>query len=88
MHKALELLKKIKNDKNYCDNCNGLDYCNNFNCNKLCELNLCANESIAELEEAMKPKTCDGCKLENRFGATCCECSRHCKDYYEPKDNA
>ena len=32
MHKALEILKKIKNDKNYCDNCNGLDYCNNFNC--------------------------------------------------------
>lgn len=79
--KALEILKKIKNDKNYCDNCNGLDYCNNFNCNKLCELNLCANEAIAELEEAMKV-----CQAEDMVDPHCAFCSRACKDNYEPKE--
>ena len=55
------------------------------------------NEAIAELEEAMKPKTCDGCKFRNTVKFVqvesetleCCSvCVRNCYDYYEPKDNA
>ena len=55
------------------------------------------DEAIAELEEAMKPKTCDGCRygafganglgfeVECRIGYNC---SRGREDRYEPKDNA
>ena len=48
-------------------------------------------------EEAMKPKTCDGCKFRNTVKFVqvesetleCCSvCVRNCYDYYEPKDNA
>ena len=58
-----------------------------------CEL----DEAIAELEEAMKPKTCEGCRygafgvnglgfeVECRIGYNC---SRGREDRYEPKDNA
>ena len=69
-------------------------------------------EAIAELEainltrrewyqkgfnEAMKPKTCDGCKFRNTVKFVqvesetleCCSvCVRNCYDYYEPKDNS
>ena len=53
--------------------------------------------AIVELEEAMKPKTCDGCRygafgvnglgfeVECRIGYNC---SRGREDRYEPKDNA
>ena len=56
--------------------------------------------AIAELEEAMKPKTCDGCKWEQETKIIktnigdkidiCKLCSRYenLQDYYEPKDNA
>lgn len=60
---------------------------------------ICLDEAIAELEEAMKPKTCDGCKQSwepnnQTFHKYFCEylkipvhgcfyCNR-----YEPKDNA
>ena len=52
------------------------------------------NEAIAELEEAMKPKTCEGCKFRNTVKFVqvesetleCCSvCVRNCYDYYEPK---
>ena len=55
------------------------------------------DEAISELEEAMKPKTCDGCRygafgvnglgfeVECRIGYNC---SRGREDRYEPKDNA
>ena len=56
------------------------------------------DEAIAELEEAMKPKTCDGCKtlpfvlteLAKKNGGKCGTCKRYVKDNYEaePKDNA
>jgi hypothetical protein len=54
------------------------------------------NEAIAELEEAMKPKTCEGCKTCEHYSSgkqwkKCgwdWECKRKYKDRYEPKDNA
>ena len=52
----------------------------------------CLDEAIAELEEAMKPKTCDGCKFLN--GVICKHdrglyCVRQFEeDYFQPKDNA
>ena len=51
---------------------------------------------IKELEEAMKPKTCDGCKFKNTVKFVqvedetfeCCSvCVRKYYDYFEPKDN-
>lgn len=53
------------------------------------------NEAIAELEEAMKPKSCKGCKYEteNKYVSVqdetldcCCVCIRECYDFYEPKE--
>ena len=50
------------------------------------------DEAITELEEAMKPKTCDGCKFLN--GVICKHdrglyCVRQFEeDYFQPKDNA
>ena len=55
------------------------------------------DEAISELEEAMKPKTCEGCKFRNTVKFVQVEsetlecysvCVRNCYDYYEPKDNA
>ena len=53
---------------------------------------------IVELEEAIKPKTCDGCKtlpsvlteLAKKNGGKCGTCKRYVKDNYEaePNDNA
>lgn len=47
-------------------------------------------EAIAELEEAMKPKTCKGCVHEvgDMQDLYCAFCSRSCDDNFEPKDNA
>ena len=51
-----------------------------------------ANIKISEFEEAMKPKTCDGCKFLN--GVICKHdrglyCVRQFEeDYFQPKDNA
>lgn len=56
--------------------------------------NDCIDEAIAELEEAMNPKTCEGCRygafgvnglgfeVECRIGYNC---SRGREDRYEPK---
>ena len=94
--KALKFLKRMKQtDTPY-----------NF---RECEI----NEAIEELEEAMnltrrewyqkgfneamKTKTCDGCKFRNNVKFVqvvdetleCCYvCVRQCYDYFEPKDNA
>ena len=47
-------------------------------------------EAIAELEEAMQPKTCVGCKYvsQGRYRVPCYTCARILHDEYEPKDNA
>ena len=52
--------------------------------------NDCIDEAIAELKEAMKPKSCDGCirEEEDMQDPHCVFCSRACKDNYEAKDNA
>ena len=46
------------------------------------------NEAIAELEEAMKPKTCEWCKYQKTDIDRCDFCKRYYSDQYEPKDNA
>ena len=50
-----------------------------------CEL----DEAIAELEEAMKPKTCEWCKHKPNDGECyyepCGTCARFFYDHYEPK---
>ena len=46
------------------------------------------DEAIAELEEAMRPKTCEGCEHE-MLDADCFPCSyctRSYQDRYEPKE--
>ena len=54
------------------------------------ELDKDINEAISELEEAMKPKTCEGCKWLV-IGKYCSlpigTCIRKSDDYFEPKDN-
>ena len=54
------------------------------------------HEAIAELEELIKPKSCNGCKYEteNKYVSVqdetldcCCVCIRECYDFYEPKEN-
>ena len=46
------------------------------------------DERIKELEEALKPKTCDGCVHEvgDMQDLHCAFCSRSCDDNFEPKD--
>jgi hypothetical protein len=50
------------------------------------------NEAITELEKAMKPKTCEGCKHKPNDGECyyepCGTCARFFYDHYSPKDNA
>ena len=49
-------------------------------------------KDLAELEEAMKPKTCEGCKHKPNDGECyyepCGTCARFFYDHYEPKVNA
>ena len=64
------------------------------------ELDKDINEAIEELEKAMKPKTCDGCKWEQETKIIktsigdridiCKLCNRYEKlqDYFDPKNNA
>ena len=42
------------------------------------------------VEEAMKPKTCEGCKYENDYYKKCEVCKRNYEyfDFYAAKDNA
>ena len=61
------------------------------------ELDKDINEAINELEEAIKPKTCDGCRYGafgvDSFGleiecTLAYRCSRGQDDMFKPKDNA
>ena len=50
-----------------------------------CEL----DEAIEDLEEAMKPKTCEGCVYEDKDGVLhikCAFCLRNSNDNFKPKD--
>lgn len=80
MEKALEILRNE----------------NVFDEEYLCFNNIDIASAISELEEAMKPKTCEGCRygafgvnglgfeVECRVGYNC---SRGREDRYEPKHN-
>lgn len=72
MEKALDILKYIRNN----------DYIMDFLDKAYIK------EAIKELEEAMKPKTCDGCKYQKIDIDRCDFCKRYYSDQYEPKDNA
>ena len=55
------------------------------------ELDKDINEAIKELEEAIKPKTCEGCVYEEKDGVLnveCAFCLRNSNDNFKPKDNA
>ena len=45
------------------------------------------DEHEAQLREAMKPKTCEGCKYQNIDIDRCDFCKRYYSDQYEPKAN-
>ena len=89
MEKALEILKRVSTECEAHENFMGYAY----EANKVDRL---IDRAIAELEEAMKPKTCEGCRygvfgvnglgfeVECRIGYNC---SRGREDRYEPKDN-
>lgn len=49
--KALKIMREIYRNKNFCDDCGGLDYCSNYNENKICGMNLEIDEAIKELED-------------------------------------
>lgn len=76
MGKALDILKYIRNN----------DYIMDFLDKAYIK------EAIKELEEAIKPKTCEGCKHKPNEGECyyepCGTCARFFYDHYEPKDNS
>ena len=48
------------------------------------------DKRIEELEEAIKPKTCEGCFYDDKDGVLhveCAFCLRHSNDHFKPKDN-
>ena len=51
-------------------------------------------QALSEVKEAMKPKTCEGCKHDEELYCLtdmkkeCYMCSRNVQDLYESKDNA
>ena len=63
MEKALEILKEIKNQKPFIYILTSV-WCRALVVNEPSKL----DEAIAELEEAMKPKTCEGCKWNAQVG--------------------
>ena len=89
MEKALEELRQ----KSLSMVAENLEY---FNCCKkdfaVSECKLWINKIFdrvnEELEEAMKPKTCDGCvrEEEDMQDPHCAFCSRVCSDNFEAKD--
>ena len=44
-------------------------------------------QDLEELEEAIKPKTCEGCKYQNIDIDRCDFCKRYYSDQYELKAN-
>ena len=47
------------------------------------------DEAITELEDAIKPKSCDGCIYEDKDGVLnveCAFCLRNSNDNFKPKD--
>ena len=82
--KALEILKTLREDHTY-------DHIVSYDAS-MKEV----KEAISELEEAMKTKTCYGCKtlpfvlteLSKKNGGKCGTCKRYVKDNYqaEPKE--
>lgn len=82
MNKALEILKLFQSDKYKFESGAPL---------WKPELDSKMKEAIAELEEAMKPKTCEGCYYEHLhdFELPCKSCKRNSADFYKkPKDKA
>lgn len=52
-----------------------------------------AKQAISELEEAMKPETCEGCYWQKMYNINdifnhCDNCARNHNDLYELKDNS
>ena len=92
MNKALKILKDIRADDCFDKYMNMTDE----------EIDLLLDEAIAEIKEAIKPKTCDGCKHRSHLDESltnkttngfCVEngfFTRHgfCCNKHEPKDNA
>lgn len=77
MEKALWILKSI-NEDNFTKKFNTLKEAQDY-----------FNEAISELEEAMKPKRCEGCKYDlgnNLMSNECYMCSRNVNDLYEAKE--
>ena len=52
------------------------------------ELKTYLDEAIVELEEAMKPKTCDGCVYDDGIFCLVACVRRFTHDAYNPKNNA
>ena len=80
MEKALEILKLFQSDKYKFESGAPL---------WKPELDSKMKEAIAELEEVMKPKTCDGCVYEDKDGVInveCAFCLRNSNDNFKPKD--
>ena len=78
MEKALEILKQVKELSGW------------IKCGAELPCDEELDEAIAELEEAMKHKTCDGCKYKNDYYKKCEVCKRNYEyfDFYVAKDNA
>ena len=85
MEKALEILKQVKELPGW------------IKCGAELPFDEELDEAIAELEEAMKPKTCEGCVYGvfgvDSFGleiecTLAYKCSRGQNDMFKPKDNA
>ena len=83
MKKALEILKQVKDLSGW------------IKCGAELPSDEELDEAIAEIEEAMKPKTCEGCKHSKvTISSVICgkngtykEADDYCK-YFMPKDNA
>ena len=77
MEKALEILKQVKALSGW------------IKCGAELPFDSELDEAIAETEEALKPKTCDGCKWL-AIGKYCTmpvgTCIRKSNDYFEPKE--
>ena len=76
--KTLSFLRRVKDD----------GFTNLYNIN----IDECIKEieDFSQLEEAMKPKTCEGCKYKNDYYKKCEVCKRNYEyfDFYVAKDNA